>query len=183
MACASLPCSARVPGVRHSTARVSHQYRLMHTCTVQAAPHGALQRQFGKCPVLLRRQTAGRKTQRACATKAAVPTWFSRTHASSANSAAASAAAARAAAVLSTPLWQHAAQSLGVVVASWAIAVTVSRWLVTNADKLEAGEVSHPLKGNGLDVTAHYVLVKITRAVTVNAVALTLTTSTLSAYW
>lgn len=57
-------------------------------------------------------------------------------------SAAASAAAAHAAAVLSTPLWQHAAQSIAIVVASLALAVTVSRFLIVNSGKLEAGEVS-----------------------------------------
>ena len=57
-------------------------------------------------------------------------------------SAAASAAAAHAAAILSVPLWQHAARSACVVVATLALAVTVSKFLIINSGKLEAGEVS-----------------------------------------
>ena len=56
-------------------------------------------------------------------------------------SAAASAVAAHAATILSTPLWQHAAQSACVVVATLALAVTVSKFLIINSGKLEAGEV------------------------------------------
>lgn len=65
--------------------------------------------------------------------------WFRSSHA--AGSAAASAAAAQAAAVLSVPLWQHAAQSACLVVATLAVAVTVSKFLIINSGKLEAGEV------------------------------------------
>ena len=65
--------------------------------------------------------------------------WFRSSHA--AGNAAASAAAAHAAAVLSVPLWQHAAQSACLVVATLAVAVTVSRFLIINSGKLEAGEV------------------------------------------
>lgn len=149
MAVGSLPCSARVPGVRHDATSVSQHHRLNHRCSGYVAVPPPLHRQFAKCPVTVRRSNTTRKVQRAPATAAAFPTWFSRTHASSASSAAASAAAAQAAAVLSTPLWQHAAQSIVVVVASWAVALTVSRWLVTNADKLEAGEVSLYIQADG----------------------------------
>ena len=65
--------------------------------------------------------------------------WFRSSHA--AGSAAASAAAAQAAAILSVPLWQHAAQSACLVVATLAVAVTVSKFLIINSGKLEAGEV------------------------------------------
>lgn len=58
-----------------------------------------------------------------------------------AGSAAASAAAAQAAAILSVPLWQHAARSACLVVATLAVAVTVSKFLIINSGKLEAGEV------------------------------------------
>lgn len=66
--------------------------------------------------------------------------WFRSTQAP--GSAAASAAAAHTAAILSVPLWQHAAQSACVVVATLALAVTVSKFLIINSGKLEAGEVS-----------------------------------------
>lgn len=65
--------------------------------------------------------------------------WFRSSQAP--GSAAASAAAAHAAAILSVPLWQHAAQSAVVVVATLALAVTVSKFLIINSGKLEAGEV------------------------------------------
>lgn len=65
--------------------------------------------------------------------------WFRSSHA--AGSAAASAAAAHASAVLSVPLWQHAAQSACLVIATLAVAVTVSKFLIINSGKLEAGEV------------------------------------------
>ena len=69
--------------------------------------------------------------------------WFRSSDA--AGSAAASAAAAQAAAILSIPLWQHAAQSACLVVATLALAVTVSKFLIINSGKLEAGEVrAHP---------------------------------------
>lgn len=67
--------------------------------------------------------------------------WF-RQQAVSPGSIAASAVAAHAAAILSIPLWQHAARSACIVVASLALAVTVSRFLIVNSGKLEAGEVS-----------------------------------------
>lgn len=60
-----------------------------------------------------------------------------------AGSAAASAAAAQAAAIMSIPLWQHAARSTFLVVATLALAVTVSRFLIINSGKLEAGEVCY----------------------------------------
>ncbi len=72
-------------------------------------------------------------------TSAAV--WF-RQQAVSPGSPSASAAAAHAAAILSIPLWQHAAKSACIVVASLAVAVTVSRFLIVNSGKLEAGEVN-----------------------------------------
>lgn len=72
-------------------------------------------------------------------TSAAV--WF-RQQAVSPGSVSASAAAAHAAAILSIPLWQHAAKSACIVVASLAVAVTVSRFLIVNSGKLEAGEVN-----------------------------------------
>lgn len=65
--------------------------------------------------------------------------WFRSGHA--AGGAAASAAAAQAAAILSIPLWQHAARSACLVVATLAVAVTVSKFLIINSGKLEAGEV------------------------------------------
>lgn len=66
--------------------------------------------------------------------------WF-RQQAVSPESPSLSAAAAHAAAILSIPLWQHAAKSACIVVASLAVAVTVSRFLIVNSGKLEAGEV------------------------------------------
>lgn len=65
--------------------------------------------------------------------------WFRSSEAT--GSAAASAAAAQAAAIMSVPLWQHAARSTFVVVVTLALAVTVSRFLIINSGKLEAGEV------------------------------------------
>ncbi|KAL3136343.1 hypothetical protein ABBQ38_005605 [Trebouxia sp. C0009 RCD-2024] len=41
---------------------------------------------------------------------------------------------------MSIPLWQHAARSTFLVVATLALAVTVSRFLIVNSGKLEAGE-------------------------------------------
>ncbi len=67
--------------------------------------------------------------------------WF-RQQAVSPGSPSASAAAAHAAAILSIPLWQHAAKSACIVVASLAVAITVSRFLIVNSGKLEAGEVN-----------------------------------------
>lgn len=72
--------------------------------------------------------------------QASAAVWF-RQHAVSPGSASASAAAAHAAAILSVPLWQHAAKSTCIVVASLAVAFTVSRFLIVNSGKLEAGEV------------------------------------------
>ncbi len=80
-------------------------------------------------------------------TSAAV--WF-RQQAVSPGSASASAAAAHAAAILSIPLWQHAAKSACIVVASLAVAVTVSRFLIVNSGKLEAGEVNLLFYSNAL---------------------------------
>ena len=122
----------------------SPQHRSLHNCSIQTATCASLHRQYGSIPALARVQKFGRKPQRVSAhtVTASFPSWLNRTHVTSPNTAAASVAAARAAAVLSTPLWQHAAQSACIVIASWAVATTVSRWLVTNADKLEAGEVA-----------------------------------------
>lgn len=65
--------------------------------------------------------------------------WF-RQQTVSPGSPSASAAAAHAAAILSIPLWQHAAKSACIVVASLAVAVTVSRFLIVTSGQLEAGE-------------------------------------------
>ena len=67
--------------------------------------------------------------------------WF-RQQTVSPGSPSASAAAAHAAAILSIPLWQHAAKSACIVVASLAVAVTVSRFLIVTSGQLEAGEVN-----------------------------------------
>ena len=66
---------------------------------------------------------------------------WSRPAQNAAADAAASAAAAQYAAVLSIPLWQHAAQSFAIVVASLVVASTVSRFLIESSGRLEAGEV------------------------------------------
>ena len=148
MALARLSCSTSARAHRSTTSTATNspysQHRSVHRCTAQAMYSASLPRQFGRSRAFVRPQTALRKGKRlpARTTAAGYPSWFTRTQAPSPNSAAAAAAAARVAAVLSTPLWQHGAQSLILVVASWAVAVIVSRWLVTNADKLEAGEVS-----------------------------------------
>lgn len=76
---------------------------------------------------------------RLCTDRTVAGLWFRSSHA--AGSAAASAAAAQAAAILSVPLWQHGARSACLVVATLAVAVTVSKFLIINSGKLEAGEV------------------------------------------
>lgn len=88
--------------------------------------------------------TTGRIRQRRSTQQTAAGLWF-RQQAVSPGSSAASAAAAPAAAILSILLWQHAAQSACIVVASLALAVTVSRFLIVNSGKLEAGEVRLPV--------------------------------------
>ena len=145
MASASLSYSANARSTRCTAAHSAcPQRRSPHKRPVQAVHSASLARQFGRSRAFVRPQIASQERQRlpACITTAGYPSWFTRTQTPSPSAAAATAAAARAAAVLSTPLWQHAAQSLLLVVASWSVAVIVSRWLVTNADKLEAGEVS-----------------------------------------
>lgn len=100
-------------------------------------------RQLGGSPPF--RMTPSRiMQQRAASAKmeARHPSWFRLQHNIKSDTAAAAAVSAQAAAILSTPLWLHAAQRACSVVAAWITAVTLPRWLVTNADKLEAGEVS-----------------------------------------
>ena len=98
--------------------------------------HGKSDAAWGKRAAPAAKQPKRRSLQ---PTSAAL--WF-RQQAVSPGSVAASAVATHAAAILSIPLWQHAARSACIVVASLAVAVTVSRFLIVNSGKLEAGEVS-----------------------------------------
>ena len=140
MACSRLHCSANLRSSSCVSLGMTSRGPLCVRSPLLRCP--LLHRQFGSSPALPRR-TPGSTRQRTPRhkTEAGYPSWFRFKNNITPNTAAAAAASAQAAAILSTPLWLHAVKGACSVIAAWVIAVTVSRWLVTSADKLEAGEV------------------------------------------